>query len=1314
MSDKKYSYKEVYSSSLEYFNGDELAAKVFADKYSLQNEVGEFLECSLEDTLKRSANEFSRVENKYPNPLDKKVISDYLLSKTIMPQGSPISGIGNPYQVMSISNCFVLESPYDSYGGIMKTDQEEAHLMRRRGGVGFDLSNIRPADAPCKNAAKTTTGILPYMERYSNTCREVAQNGRRGALMLTISVHHPEIITFINAKRDLKKVTGANISVKVTDEFMNAVKNKEKLHLRWPVDAKAPSIEKWIDAEEVWDILISAAHSSAEPGILFWDTATKYTPSDIYKDFGFASVSTNPCLTGDVKIAVADGRGFVSIKDLADAELDVPVFANENGKVTTKMMRNPRITGYDKDVYEVKLDDGSIFKCTDNHKLLMSDGSYQEVKNLAPGDSLHVAWRYEASIKDIWPGANAKSQNYIWMKTVEKKTPKTEHRLIYEFYNGEIPKKNVIHHIDFNAQNNSINNLRSMTKLDHDALHADHMRGENNPIHKLKADPERYAVYRAKQSANNKAEGNSKFSGFSSDEIKNFALELTRKLNRKFSSDEWQTFAKEKGLPQAFSSWRKNELGTIGSLAIWSATECGVENIEYDPRLVKTLKSALEQGYEAFIKDDNGGNLKAEIFVNKICEECSNKFEISYNRREQGFCGQSCSAYYVGKTTDANARRTHKLQKTYANKVELNKKEQVKIYLDLKFNLKRNPWLKEWEQACKKQNISFRLRGAKNSFQSWDELKEEAGLSNHRIVSVTFVGKENVYNGTVDDVHNFYFGGFESSQQNGKKQWCLVNSRNCGEIVLSPYDSCRLLLLNLTKFVKNEFTKQSKFDFDEYKKAVVVAQRLMDDLIDLELECIDRILNKIESDPEPDDVKKNEKDLWNKIKNACITGRRTGLGITGLGDCLAMLNIKYGDDKSIEMTEEIYKELAINAYKSTCILASERGKFPIFSHDLEKNHPFLQRIWDASPEVYELYKKHGRRNIAISTTAPCGSISILTQTTSGIEPAYMLSYKRRKKINPSSKDAKIDFVDASGDSWQEFTVHHHGLQKWMDATGETDITKSPYWGATALDVGWENGVKLQAAAQKWICHSISRTANLPEHTTVEAVKTIYMKAWELGCKGYTCYRENSRSGVLFSEESSKKDKKTGRPVEVIQAESPKRPAELPCEIHSVTFKGTKWTVLVGLLKDHPYEMFMGHSEQIFLPSKCSTGNLVKVGKGKYNLHVDIAGEDLVVKDVIKTFDNAESAWATRMMSTALRHGVPVDFLTDQLSKDGLATDFNKVIARILKKYIKDGSKVRSSQSCSNVLENGTVCGNTELVFQEGCLTCKSCGYSKCG
>lgn len=816
------SVEEAMQLSKNYFGGDELAASVFINKYALRDNDGRLLEATPHDMHRRLAKEFARIEAKYPNPMSEDEIFELFKEfRRVVPQGSPMSALGNPYKLQSASNCFVIPAPSDSYGGLLFTDQQEAQIMKRRGGVGFDISTIRPKGLTTQNAAGTTDGIAVFMERFSNTCREVAQGGRRGALMLTINCHHPEIRTFINIKRDLKKVTGANISVRWSDEFLSAVEAGTQVQLRFPVAKDAKHIiEEMVDAKQIWDEFVEAAHASAEPGCLFWDTALENTPADVYTEEGFGSKSTNPC----------------------------------------------------------------------------------------------------------------------------------------------------------------------------------------------------------------------------------------------------------------------------------------------------------------------------------------------------------------------------------------------------------------------------------------------------------------------------------------------------GEIILSEYDSCRLMILNTFSYVKNPFTKQASFDFEAFKSDAEKAQRLMDDLIDLEIEQVDKVLAKIDTDPEPEEVKLIERVLWQRIRTAAINGRRTGLGVTAIGDTVAALGLRYGSDASIAAVESIYMTMALGAYRSSVIMARERGAFPIFNLKKEKGHKFLQRIWDADPELHKLYLKHGRRNIALTTTAPTGSVSTLTQTTSGIEPVFMTHYKRRKKINPNDKDARVDFVDHMGDKWQEYTVYHHGVTKWMEITGKSDVEQSPYNKATANEIDWEAAVDLQAAAQKWVCHAISKTTNLPNSASKADVDRVYRRGWKSGCKGITVYRDSCRSGVLVAADVGPKTDSDGRPTEIQPTHAPKRPETLPCEIHHVTVKGIKWVILVGLMNGKPYEIFAGAAENLILPSKLKGGFIKKIKHGTYSLHLPDGEEELVVKNIVNTFDNPESAWATRMISMSLRHGVNVEFVVAQLNKDGNITDINKVLSRVLKKYIADGAT--TGVKCKD-------CGSKNVMYAEGCLTCKDCGSSKC-
>ncbi len=807
-----FTYEEALKASKEYFKGNSFPAQIFIEKYALKNNSEEILEDTPTKMHRRLAKEFARIENKYPNPLSEEEIFNYFdrFSK-IIPQGSPMAGIGNPYQIMSLSNCEVIAAPKDSYGGICLTDQELAQLQKRRCGVGFDISTLRPKGLPTRNAAKTTDGIAIFMERFSRTTREVAQGGRRGALLLSISIHHPEVETFINIKQDLSKVTGANVSLKLTDEFMRAVENDEDYEQRFPVDSSKPIIKRMINAKKIWDQIIQCAWNTAEPGILFWDTVERETPAECYKYHGYKHESVNPC----------------------------------------------------------------------------------------------------------------------------------------------------------------------------------------------------------------------------------------------------------------------------------------------------------------------------------------------------------------------------------------------------------------------------------------------------------------------------------------------------AELVLSPYDSCRLMAINLTQFVKDPFIDNPFFDYEEFQDCVYDAQRLMDDMIDLELEHIDKIIEKIQADPEDIKVKQIELDLWNKIKDNCFNGRRTGLGITGLGDTLAGLNVKYGSQQSIDITEEIYKKLAYYSYLSSIHLAEDRGSFPVYDYKLEKDHAFLNKI--INPNITNKYKKYGRRNIANLTTAPTGTISILARLfdtdyhniTSGIEPAYLLNYTRRRKI--SGDKELVDFIDGQGDKWEETIVDHSGFAYWKEISRETDVKKSPYYKSTSNDIDWIKSVDIQAAAQRWVCHSLSKTCNVPNNSSKELVGEIYMNAWKSGLKGFTVYRDGCRDGVLIE---NKKDK-------ITKTNAPPRPHILPCKIFYPSYKKEKFFVMLGFLEDSPYECFSGNYENLheLINKDIKTGILKRIKAGHYQLFSNDG--ELLIDDVAECSDDSQEI-VNRLISTSLRHGADIKFIKGQISKcKGGLYSLGQVLGRVLGKFV-DGEVLKERcPKCSG-----------ELLYQSGCVLCQ-CGWSKC-
>ena len=826
------SEQDALKLTTEYFRGDKMAADIFVKKYALRDKTGSLHESNPDMMHRRLAKEFARIEAKYPNPLSEEDIYDLFKGfKRVIPQGSPMSGIGNNHSIQSLSNCFVIQGAYDSYASINRTDDEMTAIMKRRGGVGHDISRIRPKNMAVSNAAGSTDGIAVFMDQYSTSTARVAQGGRRGALMLTIDIRHPEIETFINIKRDKERVTSANLSIRMTDAFMQAVKDDTDFTLQWPVDvpveeAKVTSV---VRAKTIWDQIVDAAWDNAEPGVLFWDTVKKWTPSDAYTSLGYGSISTNPC----------------------------------------------------------------------------------------------------------------------------------------------------------------------------------------------------------------------------------------------------------------------------------------------------------------------------------------------------------------------------------------------------------------------------------------------------------------------------------------------------GEIVLSAYDACRLLLINVVTYVKDAYLPAASFDFKTFAKDAVSSQRLMDDLVDLEIEAIDRIIAKVESDPEPEEEKIRELSLWKRVRAANVNARRTGLGITALGDAFAALGVKYGSPESIEWTERIYKQLALSAHASSVVLAKERGAFPVFSHDLEKDHPFLNRLSEASlVSVNNMYAQYGRRNICLTTTAPAGSVSTQTQTTSGIEPTIFLEYVRSRKINPNDGDTRVDRVDALGDKWQEYKVYHHGVANWMEATGKTDVKESPYFGATCNEIDWIASVDVQAAAQKWIEHSISKTCNLPENVSKDVVSQCYMRAWELGCKGFTVYREGSRDAVIVSADSKKNDSNDHLQGRIVENHAPKRRKELPCDIHQVKIAGEGWTILVGLLDGKPYEVFGGLSSLIEIPRKRTTGRLAKNGRKNgvttYNLFFGDEDDQVKIGDVISVFDNPIHGSFTRTISLALRHGIPPLYIVEQLIKDKSSDmqSFSRIISRVLKTYIKDGTKP-SQQICEGCGAQGTI------IYYEKCVKCINCEWGKC-
>lgn len=850
MNTTTYTYEEAYEATLKYFGGDELAARVWTSKYALKDSLGHLYELTPDDMHHRIAHEIARIENKYPNPMSEEKIFDLIKHfRYIVPQGSPMAGIGNNFQVGSLSNCFVigLDGYPDSYGGILKIDEEQVQLMKRRGGVGHDLSHIRPKGSPVKNSALTSTGLVPFMERYSNSTREVAQDGRRGALMLTVSIKHPDSEAFIDAKMTEGKVTGANVSVRIDDDFMKAATEGKKYVQQYPVHADSPLYKKEIDASKLWGKIVHNAWKSAEPGVLFWDTIIRESVPDCYADLGFRTISTNPC----------------------------------------------------------------------------------------------------------------------------------------------------------------------------------------------------------------------------------------------------------------------------------------------------------------------------------------------------------------------------------------------------------------------------------------------------------------------------------------------------GEIPLCPYDSCRLLAINLYSYVENPFTKEARFNFDLFKEHIGYAQRIMDDIIDLEMEKIEKILDKIKSDPETLEVKQTELNLWNKIRNKTLKGRRTGVGTTAEGDMIAAMGLRYGTEPATEFSVSVHRALALAAYRSSVNMAKERGAFEVYDAQREKNNPYINRLKEADPELYDSMVKYGRRNIACLTIAPTGTTSIMTQTTSGIEPVFLPVYKRRRKVNPNDKDVHVDYVDSTGDAFEEYIVYHPKFVTWMQVNGievrhdytqqqlDEIVAKSPYYKATSNDVDWVEKVKMQGAVQKWVDHSISVTINLPNDISEDMVNKLYVEAWKAGCKGCTVYRDGSRSGVLVTLTSEDKKKEKEKQAHYMAEEEHilKRPIVLDADVVRFQNNKEKWIAFIGLIDGRPYEIFTGiadDEEGIFCPKSVTKGKIIKVigedGEKRYDFQfVNKRGFKTTIEGLSEKF-NPEFWNYAKLISGVLRYGMPIAQvlkLVSSLELDNQSINTWKMgVERALKKYLPNGTKAKGKK-CPN-------CGQETLIYQEGCLICTNCGTSRCG
>lgn len=1164
---KTYLYNDVYKQTLDYFNGDDLATSVWISKYSLKETDNSgntiYYEVTPTDMFHRLAGELYRAGLKYENPLTYEEIFELINDfKYVVPQGSPMAGIGNDNDITSLSNCFVVSYPeQDSYGTIARVDQEIMQISKRRGGVGTDLSGYRSSNSKVKNAAMTSTGPVEICaNRFSNTIREVGQNGRRGALMLSMDIEHKDAESFIDAKMENGKVTGANISVKIGDRWLNSFLN-----------STTPNKEN----ERLWEKIIYNAWKSAEPGVLFWDTVINESVPDCYSEFGFKTISTNPCQPEYATVLTPSG-----IKKFKDVNICDYIWS-ETG--WTKII-NKWSTGV-KPVYEYRTTRG-VFLGTNNHKVL-ENGIKTEVENVKTIDNLEFNLSNETiciNPQDVMDGL------VIGDGTVHKASNNLVHLCIgkddSDYFGSEIKDYIIkyrpgLHEYAYEVKTTITENeldLLPFRKIPERFVYGDH----NTKLGVLKG------IFTANGSV-----------------IKNrIALKTTSQQLR----DQVQLMLSSVGISSYFTT---------------NKPTC--------------------------VKFENG---------DYICKE----------------------SYDINISTDK------------------------KKFL---------------------QYIGF-LQNYKNEKLSKIINNPTAKSRNGKILTKTFIEETEVFDITVDnETHTYWTGG--------------LNVSNCGEIPLSNKDSCRLMLLNLYNYVKNPFSETPTFDFELLRKHSRKIIKIMDNMIDLEIEKIESIIKKVETDPEDEDTKKIELDLWREIKRVGLLGRRSGIGVTAEADMLAAMGYKYGTVEATEFSVKVHKLISTNVYIGSCDMCQidNRSTFEVFNWELEKNNPFINRLINGkdldSIELHYKIKK-GRRNIACLTIPPAGSTSLMTQTTSGIEPLFKAYYNRKRKIDKNS-GLLADFIDSTGDWFQTYFVIHPKFSVWYgiknnlsyaEATNilskmqESELDKifenSPYFGATSSDVDWVEKVKMQGMVQKYIDHSISATTNIPKETSKEVVRKIYEEAWRSGCKGMTIYREGSRDGVLTS-------KKTEPIVEKQQRHAEKRPKSLIGKVVRFNNGGEKWVSVVGLLNEKPYEIFTGLLDKLNIPSNVDEGNVIKTktpkviidenGKevikqiSRYDFQYKTKEGDLVtIKGLSTTF--REEFWNyAKLISGLLRHNMPIEYVVDVISTLNLGGDninsWKNGVIRTLKKFIKDG--ITTGEKCPE-------CGG-KLVRQSGCISCQDCGYSKC-
>jgi ribonucleotide reductase alpha subunit len=1294
--------------------------KVVGKRYSLKDVKGEPLE-SWSDIARRVVGHVSKAEHD-------SVMRDYfynsmleiMLNREFVPNTPCLVNAGKPKG--QLAACFVLNVP-DSIPGIMEHAKAAATIHQTGGGTGMTYEFIRPMGAMVNSTRGVASGPVSFMN-IVNTMTEVVKQGgvRRGANMGMMRCSHPDILRFIHAKNDQHSLTNFNISVNVTDRFLEAVDNKEWFQTEFdgeawtqPVfdvltgtdyvvyrrptgetvtfadklafenaDLSDCSIENppsvgMVYAPDIWNRIIASAHKYAEPGIAFIDQVNRH--NHMMESMGpiFAS---NPCVTGETLVAVADGRGNVPIKELAEAGKDVPVFAlDARGNIVIRTMRNPRITGHNKAVYKVTLDDGSIIRATANHKLLIRGGDYKRVDELQKGDSLHIMTRFHASLKDVFPTANSRSQDYVWLNNGGKTANKAEHRLIAQFHQNleSIPTGHVVHHKDFNAQNNSPENLQVMSVQDHDRLHGDLMKGANNPMVRAQTEwsAEKWASYGQNMSNAVSGENNGRFSGFSNEDLKVSALELTKQIGRRFSAKEWAKYAGERGLPTQFSKWRNDHLGGVLGLAKWAAAEIGLEHGDKDPRSVQLYLNLTAQGYDCVF-------INGCVHINKNCEVCGVHFVTIPYRRESGVCSSSCALNSYRNTVPnweanrlANSKAGHERRK-----IKL-RAEQVEVFLECKSLGEAKK--EDWVRACQTKGISFEISRKTSPFRSYESLKEAASMTNHKVISVEFDGEETVYNGTVDEFHNFFIGGFESLTERGKPLFSYINNRQCGEQFLHFSNSCNLGSIDLSKFYKKVGDGLNADESVEWERLAQVTQ-LSTQFLDNVIDAGDFPLEDI------DDVVKRT--------------RPVGLGIMGFADLCLKLQITYGSQDSIDLMDKVMGFVRKEAWKASLKIGAEKGTFPEFEANREAYAKFIYDEIGISRDVALT-----PRNYETTTIAPTGTISLVAETSSGCEPNFSWAYVRQDTIGTRTYVHSLA-AEALGMTVDQ--TDEESIKKAAQFVVENEDKLPPYF-ISALNITSKQHVQVLAAAQRNVDNSVSKTCNGANDDTVESVDELYRMARDLGCKCVSYYRDGSRDGQVLT--SIKVEDKKVEDAETIVVEEHSQPA---------TFESVA-------------ETRMAKAEKIDRPRELQ-GSTWRITFDNVNLYVTVNHDGRNVLEVFATGPISESVGL--LASRMLRGGFEVKEVARSLNKvtgthavwfnERLLTSPEQAIAEcllLIDRRLKNLpaserqiSKTATVQTPIVEVENkpkmSALIGECpeckgQLEHASGCDFCRDCGYSKC-